>query len=81
MSWAVVAIVVAVVMVFLPGDIDEYLISEYSGAPPPARDLSPFLVNLLRSLSLIAGAGLAAVIIAKRKRIGLEDDRPFKNFP
>lgn len=80
-SWAGILAASIIIIIFIPGHIDETLIVEYGGKLPVAHDLSPFVVNLLRCLGLIIGAGLASLAVAARKRIGLEDKPPYKDFP
>jgi Na+/H+-dicarboxylate symporter len=41
----------------------------------------PFLIKMLRSIGLIIGAGLAAIVVAKREKKGLGKEPPFKDFP
>lgn len=80
-SWASVLVLAAVIMLFVPGHIDETLIVEYGGRLPAEHDFAPVIVNLLRSLGLLAGAWLASLAIARRKQMGLEDKPPFDDFP
>ncbi|GEM_PF-1240033 len=80
-SWAGVLIASAIIMIFVPGHIDETLIVEYGGKLPVTHDLSPLTVNLLRCLGLVAGAGLASLAVAVRKKMGLEDKPPYDDFP
>ena len=80
-AWTSILIVAAAIMLFVPGHIDEMLIIEYGGKLPVEHDLAPVSVNLLRCLGLLAGAALAALAIAKRKKIGLEDQPPFDDYP
>jgi len=79
--WIGIFSFLAIVLLFLPGHIDETLITEFGGKLPPKHQLSPLMVNLLRCLGLLAGAFLASTVIAKRKKIGLEDKPPYDDFP
>lgn len=80
-SWLSVFAAAAAIMFFLPGHIDESLVAEYGGKLPLEHTPAPVIVNLLRCLGLIIGALLASWVVAARKKIGLEDKPPYKNFP
>jgi len=80
-SWTGILIAAIVIMIFVPGHVDESLITEYGGKLPVSRELSPFMVNLLHCLGLVAGAWLASLAVAARKKIGLEDEPTYKDFP
>ncbi len=81
LAWGIVLILAILLSLFILGSVDVGLIHEFGGAFPAMNLPSPVLVGLNRCLGWIAGAGLAAMIVAKRKRIGLEDDIRFKDFP
>jgi len=80
-AWSGVLIASAILMIFVPGHVDERLIAEYGGKLPVSYELSPFMVNLLRCLGLIIGTWLASLAVAARKKIGLEDKPSYKDFP
>ena len=79
--WIAVILLAVLILLFVPGHIDESLIVEFGGKLPEKYPLSPFALNLLRSAGLLLGAGLAAIVLAKRKAIGLEDTPPYDDFP
>ncbi|TCK17994.1 hypothetical protein DFR30_1253 [Thiogranum longum] len=81
LSWAAVVISAGIILFFVPGHVDERLIVEYGGKLPLPYELSPLVVNLLRCLGLVAGAWLASLAVAKRKKMGLEDEPPYDDFP
>lgn len=80
-SWVSILITSAIIIFLVPGHVDEQLIIEYGGKLPAPYELSPFVVNLLRCLGLIAGAWLASLAIAARKKRGLEDKPSYDDFP
>ncbi len=80
-SWAGVLIASVIIIIFVPGHVDESLIAEYGGRLPVSRELAPFMVNLLHCLGLAFGAWLASLAVAARKKIGLEDEPSYKDFP
>lgn len=80
-AWAGVLIATILVMIFVPGHVDENLIIEYGGKLPVSPNLSPFMVNILHCLGLVAGAWLASMAVTTRKKMGLEDDPSYKDFP
>ncbi len=71
----------AAVVFILPGHIDSALITEFGDKLPPSRLPSPRTLNLLRAAMMLAGAGLASRVIARRRRLGLEDKPPYDDFP
>ncbi|WP_419623656.1 hypothetical protein [Thiolapillus sp.] len=79
--WSSVLILVAIILLLVPGHIDETLIVEFGGKTPPKHLLSPLAVNLLRCVGVLLGAWLATTVIGKRKKIGLEDKPPYDDFP
>ena len=79
--WATVLALAAAILLFVPGHIDQTLITEFGCKLPPRYELTPLMVNLLRCLGLLAGAGLAALAVSKRKKLGLEDEPPYDDFP
>jgi len=81
LSWAVVLLLAAAILLFVPGHIDQTLITEFGCKLPPKYELTPLVVNLLRCLGLMVGAGLASLAISKRKKLGLEDEPPYDDFP
>ena len=80
-AWSGVLIAAVIIIVFLPGHVDKSLIMEYGGKPPLSHELSPFIVSTLRCLGLVFGAWLASLAVAARKKIGLEDEPTYKDFP
>ncbi len=80
-SWVVVLVPAIFFSFLIQADLDADLIHELMGASSEIHLPSPVLVDLNRFLGWVIGAGLAAVIVAKRKKKGLEDDNPFKDFP
>ena len=80
-SWTVVFIISAIILFFFSGTINEDFIAEYAGEPSIADNLSPLIVNLLRCTGLLIGAWLASLAITSRKKIGLEDEPTYKDFP
>jgi len=80
-SWLGILIASVIIMVFVPGHVDESLIAEYGGKLPVSRNFSPFMVNLMHCLGLVSGAWLASLAVAARKKIGLEDEPSYKDFP
>ena len=81
LAWTVAIILAAVLLLVLPGTIDEWMIREYGGRPSHALAQSPFAVNLLGALSLLLGAWLASLVVRRRIRLGLEEDARDKDFP
>ena len=79
--WGLVAAAALLVLLFLPGHIDEALVAEFGGKLPAKRLLNPLEINLIRALGLLLGALLADRIIARRRRLGLEDKPPYDDFP
>lgn len=79
-AWGIVLVEAILLSLFISGSVDVGLIHEFGGAFSATHLASPVLAGLNRVLGWIVGAGLAALIVAKRKRIGLEDDIRFKNF-
>ncbi|HVC30782.1 MAG TPA: hypothetical protein VND24_06315 [Steroidobacteraceae bacterium] len=78
-AWGAI-IVVAIVVVLVPGSVDGWMLHE--AGPSLAREPHASLVlALLRGVALIAGAWLTSAIVAKRKRMGLEDEPRYKDFP
>ena len=80
-SWAVVLIAAAAILLLVPGHLDEALVAEYTSKVLVHYELSPLMVNLLRCLGLLAGAWLASRAVAARRKRGLEDEPPYKDFP
>lgn len=81
-AWGVALLLAAAVLLLLPGEMDEWLIRDYGGNPFHALDVSPFAVNLLRALSLLAGAWLASLAVRRRVKLGLNENPPrYKDFP
>lgn len=81
LAWAVAIILAAVVLLVLPGTIDDWIIREYGGRPSRALALGPFVVNSLGALCLLLGAWLASLVVRRRIRLGLEEDAHYKDFP
>ncbi|BAO44891.1 hypothetical protein [Thiolapillus brandeum] len=79
--WISVLLLAALILLFVPGHIDESLIVEFGGKLPEKYPLTPLALNLLRCAGLLLGALLAAIVIRKRKKIGLEDQPPYDDFP
>ena len=80
-AWGIVLILAILLSLFIPGGIDVGLIHEFGGVFSATHLPSPLLIDLNRFLGWIVGASVAAMIVAKRKRIGFEDDIRFKDFP
>ena len=80
-SWVVVLVPAIFFSFLIQAGLDADLIHELIGASSAIHLPSPALVDLNRFLGWVIGAGLAAFIVAKRKKKGLEDDNPFKDFP
>jgi len=79
-SWAGVLIAAVIIIVFVPGHVDESLVVEYGGKLPISRELSPFMVNLLHCLGLVVGAWLASMAVAARKKLVLKMNRTIRTF-
>ncbi|RTZ72761.1 MAG: hypothetical protein DSZ00_03845 [Gammaproteobacteria bacterium] len=79
--WSVVLLLAAAILLFVPGHIDQALINEFGCKLPPRYELTPLVVNLLRCLGLVVGAGLASLAVTKRRKLGLEDKPPYDDFP
>ncbi len=80
-AWGVAILLAVVVLLVLPGEIDEWLIRDYGGKPFHALAMSPFAVNLLRALCLLVGAWLASLAVRRRLKLGLEENPRYKDFP
>ncbi|MDE3023410.1 MAG: hypothetical protein KGI54_16440 [Pseudomonadota bacterium] len=80
-AWGIVLILAILLSLLTPGSIDVELTHEVGVMSSATHLPSPVLVNLNRFLGWIVGAGLAAVVVTKRKKLGLEDDIRFKDFP
>ncbi|HHH38197.1 MAG TPA: hypothetical protein ENK50_01300 [Sedimenticola sp.] len=80
-AWGSILVLAAILFIFVPGTLDESLIIEFGGKHPPKFDFNPLEINLFRCLGLVLGAWLASRILAARKRLGLEDEPPFDDFP
>lgn len=79
-SWGVTILLAVIVLVFSPGHIDSGLIGEYGGGRALPL-LTPFCLRSLRTLCLLAGAWLASRVVAKRQKMGLENDQKYEDFP
>ena len=79
-SWGLTAFLAVIVLIFSPGQIDSGLIGEYGGGRALSF-LSPFLLRALRALCVLVGAWLASRVVAKRRKMGLENDEEYRDFP
>ena len=80
-SWGPVLVIVAVVAILVPASVDGWLVREHGAGFAATLALGPLAVDLLRCAGLLAGASLASIAVAKRKKMGLEDAPRYKDFP
>lgn len=79
-TWLVTLLIAIGLWVFLPVGIEQDVLYEFSGK----REISlpcGFCFELNRFLGWWCGVVIAALIITKRRKMGLEDDIPYKDFP
>lgn len=80
-TWGVVLIAAILLLLLASGSIEINLIHEFGGVFSEKQLPSPLLIELNRFLGWIVGAGLVSIIVAKRRKLGFEDDIPFKDYP
>lgn len=73
-------LLMAIFLLLVPVDAGEVLMWQY-GVNITTALAHPLFIKLLRSFGWIAGAWLAATIVAKRAKRGLGEVPPFKDFP
>jgi hypothetical protein len=80
-AWGLTILLALLAVFQFPGILDHWLVREFQKGVPPSLPMGPFTINALHSLCLLAGAGIASLVVSWRVRLGLDEEARYKDFP